>query len=1446
MIISIGLVTSVSAADLNESDVVNEDADEISHKIAADDKLEVSNNSEVLKTEFNPVDFNEIQNSIDSANDGDTIVLNGNYVFTGTINVNKSLNVIGINNAVVDGNSKVRLFTVTNDGVVFKNITFKNGYSSEGSAIDGKCNAINCIFINNTVYGDGIYHYDPYAHYSFQHNGWGGAVCDVNVTSSSFINNTASNKGGAMYGGSAVNCSFSNNRVRGFEKYDYASRLNVFVGYGGAVYGSNILDCIFVENSAVQGGAVVGGNVVNSTFMSNNASDGGAIFIESEEFSFKNCNFKNNHATNGGALYYSFDVNSIQNHCFENNSASNEGNEIFINASNIYNNLNWVLTINNCTFIKCSSKDNSWYIGFTNRKNNRNNYLVFSKSKFINCSSNTNGGAICLVNVNSYSVEDCYFEGNSANNGGAIYYDVKISSLKNCKFKNNVAQYGGAIFYQNFNNIEDCSFDNNYALKEGNDIFINDSEEINILNCNFTNCHSMDNWFVGFNNAKSILISNCNFSNCSSKNKGGAIYLTNLNSFDITHSYFTNNFAGYSASVLFEEDVAVGGAIYLENLSKINITDCIFVHNNAGKGGAIYITDSYDCFISDSTFDNNFVFFALYEGYAARLNGEGGAIYTKNSNNTHINNSKFILNHASAGGSAGAIFGNVSVYNSVFSQNHVMGDGGAMYGGYAENCTFVKNYVSFSRGGAIYDGTAVECNFIGNGASSGGAIYDSAVINCTFKDNHANYRGGAVYDGFAINCNFENNAAEIGGAISFENNGTAYNCSFINNSASDVGGAININSDLDFNIENCKFINCSSVNGGAAINCAKANAVNVIACSFENCTSENGGRISNSADGMEMNILDCIFDETPEGVPFKYEPVLTVNNVSIVKGQKAVLMANLSDIRGPLAGKNITFTVNKNNYYNTTDSEGIAIFSIDEYLTDIGYYNVTVSFEGEEHVNPVSTYSNVFINSYKGTLTLSVDGKYYDDVTLTFKLFDCETNEAIHNASVKVEFDNTQFADLKTDENGIVNYKVPFAPGKYVATAYVSDGNVDVNSINTSFEINKIVGRVTVSQVDNNVLDIRLFNSNNGDVYRNINVTLKFDNMEPIYVVTNDRGIANYQMDFAPGSYSLVAMVSKQYTEIQNVLETIEIADPSNFYSKVTFSSGIVFDYASSGSIYVTVTGGSIDEENIKVLNHPEAKITLVKNVITISKLNPGTYTLFVGSIPSGDLKPGNGTVSVTVKKSIAVVKASKVTVALKSKAYWVIKIVDSKTNKPISNMKVTLKIYTGKKYKSVTRYTNSKGEVNYNTKGLSKGNHKVVVSASHKGYNLNTFTSSIKVIKQTSLKFKLREKHDDNGGSLRSFVVTNKKTKKGVNGVKIKVYIYTGKKVKTYTLKTKKIKGKKGTYNGAFGFSTNQFSAGKHKVVLKPVSIKYKGSITTSIKIKKKATKGPKYFRTL
>ena len=305
-----------------------------------------------------------------------------------------------------------------------------------------------------------------------------------------------------------------------------------------------------------------------------------------------------------------------------------------------------------------------------------------------------------------------------------------------------------------------------------------------------------------------------------------------------------------------------------------------------------------------------------------------------------------------------------------------------------------------------------------------------------------------------------------------------------------------------------------------------------------------------------------------------------------------------------------------------------------------------------------------------------------------------------------------------------------------------------------------------------------------------------------------------------------------------NTIEKIKID------SSVVFSAGLVFKYGASGSIYVTVEGGIIELENIRVLNQPNARITFNNNLLTVSNLPVGKYILRVTTTPDENHTAVDGDLIITVNKATAVLSASKVTVALKSGSSWTIKIVDSRNNKPISGLKITLKVYTGKKYKTVTVTTNSNGVASYKTKSLSAGTHKVVASASHAGYNFNTVSSSIKVVKQTSLKFKLQLKRSDNGGALLSYMALNKKTKKGVNGIKMKVLIYTGKTYKTFILKTKKIKGKKKTYHGAFGFATNQFTAGKHKVVIMPESIKYKGSVKTSIVIKKSATKKLKFFR--
>jgi hypothetical protein len=200
--------------------------------------------------------------------------------------------------------------------------------------------------------------------------------------------------------------------------------------------------------------------------------------------------------------------------------------------------------------------------------------------------------------------------------------------------------------------------------------------------------------------------------------------------------------------------------------------------------------------------------------------------------------------------------------------------------------------------------------------------------------------------------------------------------------------------------------------------------------------------------------------------------------------------------------------------------------------------------------------------------------------------------------------------------------------------------------------------------------------------------------------------------------------------------------------------------------------------------------------------------------------------------------------VAYKKATNWSIKLVDSK-GKAIANTLVTLKIYTGSKIKTVNVRTNSNGIATYKTSGLSVGTHKVQISLSNANYAANQVISSVKVIKQTALKFKKIKRVSYKDGAVLSGLLLNKKTKKGLNGVKLKVFVYTGKKCTSFILKTKKVKSGH-IYNGAWGFATNKFSVGKHTVKLVPVSLKYEGSFTSSILIKKSAKKYREFMHKL
>lgn len=110
-----------------------------------------------------------------------------------------------------------------------------------------------------------------------------------------------------------------------------------------------------------------------------------------------------------------------------------------------------------------------------------------------------------------------------------------------------------------------------------------------------------------------------------------------------------------------------------------------------------------------------------------------------------------------------------------------------------------------------------------------------------------------------------------------------------------------------------------------------------------------------------------------------------------------------------------------------------------------------------------------------------------------------------------------------------------------------------------------------------------------------------------------------------------------------------------------------------------------------------------------------------------------------TIKKGYAKVYASSVSAYYKSGKYFTVKVVNSKNKAPLVSAKVKLKVFTGKKYKTVYVYTNTTGIAKYSTSSCGVGSHKVVISSAESTKNLvlspKTLTKTIKINKaKTSL----------------------------------------------------------------------------------------------------------------
>ena len=99
-------------------------------------------------------------------------------------------------------------------------------------------------------------------------------------------------------------------------------------------------------------------------------------------------------------------------------------------------------------------------------------------------------------------------------------------------------------------------------------------------------------------------------------------------------------------------------------------------------------------------------------------------------------------------------------------------------------------------------------------------------------------------------------------------------------------------------------------------------------------------------------------------------------------------------------------------------------------------------------------------------------------------------------------------------------------------------------------------------------------------------------------------------------------------------------------------------------------------------------------------------------------------TSKITIAKAKTVVKATKVTAKYKKSKYFKITVKNKLNKKLVPELKLKVKVYTGKKFKTYVLKTNKKGVAKLNTKKLKKGSHKIVVGSGEGNYIVSKVSS--------------------------------------------------------------------------------------------------------------------------
>lgn len=616
---------------------------------------------------------------------------------------------------------------------------------------------------------------------------------------------------------------------------------------------------------------------------------------------------------------------------------------------------------------------------------------------------------------------------------------------------------------------------------------------------------------------------------------------------------------------------------------------------------------------------------------------------------------------------------------------------------------------------ANYDGVLIDkaLTINGNGhtidAHNNARIFyitaDNVVLkDLTFTNGYGIQKGGAICIEDCLttinNCNFiKNTAAQFGGAIITSGELRITNCNFINNTANGYGGAIFANYPSD-----------------------GVNSLNIDNSYFEN----NFGYTSGGALYLSYTTFEGVVKNNPAKTYIKNSKF--IKNRATYGG--ALINFQAVDIN------NCQFLENYGRAMGGAIQMGNGVYLEDEYGTASQTFSLVIHGNSIFKENTASSGAVIRYAADDDALSIGIKGKINIYDTVTF-----ESNSALGDIFYLVDSDSSI-------KNAIIKNNVPEQGSvMHGGTAFDCTFSGNSNSLTSDANlINKGNTKFTFKQsgeyYNDKTISVELSNTKYNTPLVNIPINVQFSNGQSLTLRTNSKGVATYDIPFGAGTYSATASVSDKNINVNPItIDTIDIAKAPITITPIKLST--TYDSGKNFQVKVvnTVTNKVVSGLKLTLKVYTGSKyitrtITTDANGIAkyaASKLSVATHKVIVSNGQSADATGSQKTSSIVISKATYDIVAPKVTNPY-NVGNFKITVKNKGSGKVVSGVTLTVKIYTGNKAKTQTVKTNSKGIATISTKGLSKSNHKIVVSVKANTYFKSASkTSSAKIVAKAS-----------------------------------------------------------------------------------------------------------------